>query len=76
MNRHLLLLTLVQGLFLINNVTFIAINGLVGLQLAPHAWMATTASPGPGSGTWMSSRVTGSPFARATMPLTTCMASP
>ncbi|MEZ5608508.1 MAG: MFS transporter [Burkholderiaceae bacterium] len=41
MNRKLLLLTLVQGLFLINNVTFIAINGLVGLQLAPHAWMAT-----------------------------------
>ena len=41
MNRHLLLLTLVQGLFLINNVTFIAINGLVGLQLAPHGWMAT-----------------------------------
>ena len=41
MNRHLLLLTLTQGLFLINNVTFIAINGLVGLQLAPHAWMAT-----------------------------------
>lgn len=41
MNRHLLLLTLAQGLFLINNVTFIAINGLVGLQLAPHAWMAT-----------------------------------
>ena len=41
MNRHLLLLTLVQGLFLINNVTFIAINGLVGLQLAPYGWMAT-----------------------------------
>ena len=41
MNRHLLLLTLVQGLFLVNNVTFIAINGLVGLQLAPHGWMAT-----------------------------------
>ncbi|MCZ2104384.1 MAG: MFS transporter [Comamonadaceae bacterium] len=41
MNRHLLLLTLCQGLFLVNNVTFIAINGLVGLQLAPHAWMAT-----------------------------------
>ena len=37
MNRHLLLLTLVQGLFLVNNVTFIAINGLVGLQLAPMA---------------------------------------
>ncbi|HNE60221.1 MAG TPA: MFS transporter [Ottowia sp.] len=41
MNRHLLLLTLVQGLFLVNNVTFIAINGLVGLQLAPYGWMAT-----------------------------------
>ena len=41
MNRHLLLLTLCQGLFLSNNVTFIAINGLVGLALAPVAWMAT-----------------------------------
>jgi MFS family permease len=41
MNRHLLLLTLAQGLFLVNNVTFIAINGLVGLQLAPFGWMAT-----------------------------------
>lgn len=41
MNRNLLLLTLAQGLFLINNVTFIAINGLVGLQLAPFGWMAT-----------------------------------
>ena len=41
MNRHLLLLTLAQGLFLINNVTFIAINGLVGLQLARYGWMAT-----------------------------------
>lgn len=41
MNRQLLLLALCQGLFLINNVTFIAINGLVGLQLAPHSWMAT-----------------------------------
>ena len=41
MNRRLLLLTLVQGLFLVNNVTFIAINGLVGLQLAPYGWMAT-----------------------------------
>lgn len=41
MNRALLLLTLCQGLFLINNVTFIAINGLVGLQLAPFGWMAT-----------------------------------
>jgi MFS family permease len=41
MNRHLLLLTLCQSLFLTNNVTFIAINGLVGLALAPSAWMAT-----------------------------------
>jgi hypothetical protein len=28
-------------MFLTNNVTFIAINGLVGLQLAPWGWMAT-----------------------------------
>jgi len=41
MNRHLALLALCQGLFLTNNVTFIAINGLVGLALAPVGWMAT-----------------------------------
>ena len=41
MNRNLWLLTLCQGLFLTNNVTFIAINGLVGLSLAPLGWMAT-----------------------------------
>ena len=41
MNRHLLLLALAQGLYLTNNVAFIAINGLVGLALAPVAWMAT-----------------------------------
>jgi len=41
MNRHLVLLSIAQGLFLTNNVTFIAINGLVGLSLAPEAWMAT-----------------------------------
>jgi MFS family permease len=41
MNRNLWLLTLCQGLFLTNNVTFIAINGLVGLALAPYGWMAT-----------------------------------
>jgi MFS family permease len=41
MNRNLFLLALCQGLFLTNNVTFIAINGLVGLALAPEAWMAT-----------------------------------
>jgi len=41
MNRNLWLLTLCQGLFLTNNVTFIAINGLVGFSLAPRGWMAT-----------------------------------
>jgi MFS family permease len=41
MNRNLWLLAAVQGLFLTNNVTFIAINGLVGLALAPLGWMAT-----------------------------------
>jgi MFS family permease len=41
MNTPLLLLALCQGFFMINNVTFIAINGLVGLSLAPSAWMAT-----------------------------------
>ena len=41
MNPNLLLLALCQGLFLTNNVTFIAINGLVGLSLAPLGWMAT-----------------------------------
>ncbi len=35
------LLTLCQGFALTNNVTFIAINGLVGLALAPTPWMAT-----------------------------------
>lgn len=41
MNRNLWLLAVCQGLFLTNNVTFIAINGLVGLALAPKGWMAT-----------------------------------
>ncbi|MDM0075276.1 MFS transporter [Variovorax sp. J2P1-59] len=41
MNRNLWLLTVCQGLFLTNNVAFIAINGLVGLALAPRGWMAT-----------------------------------
>lgn len=40
-NRHLVLLALCQGAFLTNNVVFIAINGLVGLALAPAGWMAT-----------------------------------
>lgn len=41
MNRNLWLLASCQALFLINNVTFLAINGLVGLALAPLGWMAT-----------------------------------
>ncbi len=41
MNKNLWLLAIAQGLFLANNVTFIAINGLVGLSLAPYPWMAT-----------------------------------
>jgi len=41
MNRKLLLLAACQGLFLTNNIVFIAINGLVGLSLAPLGWMAT-----------------------------------
>ena len=41
MNRNLWLVVVCQGLFLTNNVTFIAINGLVGLNLAPPGWMAT-----------------------------------
>jgi MFS family permease len=41
MSLSLWLLTFCQGLFLTNNVAFIAINGLVGLSLAPLGWMAT-----------------------------------
>ena len=41
LNKNLVLLIVCQGLFLTNNVTFIAINGLVGFSLAPVSWMAT-----------------------------------
>ena len=41
MNRNLYLLAVCQGLFLTNNIIFIAINGLIGLSLAPLGWMAT-----------------------------------
>ena len=41
MNKNLWLLAMAQGLFLTNNVVFIAINGLVGFSLAPAGWMAT-----------------------------------
>jgi MFS family permease len=35
------LLILCQGIFLTNNITFVAINGLVGLSLTNISWMAT-----------------------------------
>ena len=41
MNRNLWLLAACQALFLVNNITFIAVNGLVGLSLAPQPWLAT-----------------------------------
>jgi MFS family permease len=41
MNHRLALLAVCQGLFFTNNIVFIAINGLVGLALAPKGWMAT-----------------------------------
>ncbi|MEO6277177.1 MFS transporter [Roseateles sp.] len=41
MNKKLALLVLAQGLFLTNNICLVAINGLVGLALAPRPWMAT-----------------------------------
>ncbi|MEN9538043.1 MAG: hypothetical protein RLZZ126_278 [Pseudomonadota bacterium] len=41
MKKNLWLLALCQGLFMTNNVCFIAINGLVGLSLAPTGALAT-----------------------------------
>ena len=41
MNSNLWRLAAAQALFLTNNIVFIAINGLVGLRLAPAGWMAT-----------------------------------
>lgn len=41
MNRNLWLMAVAQGLFLTNNVLFVAVNGLVGFSLAPFSWMAT-----------------------------------
>lgn len=41
MKKNLWLLALCQGLFMTNNVCFIAINGLVGLAIAPLGWLAT-----------------------------------
>jgi hypothetical protein len=59
-NRHLLLLVLRQGLFLTNNVVvFIAINGLVGLELAPSGWLATLPVTGYVVGGALSSALVG-----------------
>ena len=41
MNLNLLLLSFCQGMFMTNGIAFIAMNGLVGLALAPVGWMAT-----------------------------------
>jgi len=41
LNKNILLLAACQGLYLTNNVTFLAINGLVGFNLTPIPWMAT-----------------------------------
>ncbi|RKH51787.1 MFS transporter [Corallococcus sp. AB050B] len=41
MNRNFWLLTLCQCFFMLNNITFSFVNGLVGLALAPVPWMAT-----------------------------------
>jgi MFS family permease len=41
MNPNLLLLAFCQGMFMTNTIAFIAMNGLVGLALAPSGWMAT-----------------------------------
>jgi hypothetical protein len=46
MNRKLLLLASCQGFFLTHNVTFVAINGLVGLRLAPKpGWRRCRSRP-------------------------------
>jgi MFS family permease len=41
MNPNLLLLAFCQGMFMTSAIAFIAMNGLVGLALAPVGWMAT-----------------------------------
>ncbi len=41
LNKNILLLAVCQGFYLTNNVTFLAVNGLVGFALTPIPWMAT-----------------------------------
>ena len=64
-NSNLLLLAVCQALFLTNNVTFIAINGLVGLSLAPLGWMATL----PVTGYVVGAAMSAMPVARLQMRL-------
>ena len=40
-HRNILLLAVLQGLLLTNGVTLVAVNGLVGVSLAPTLWLAT-----------------------------------
>ncbi len=60
MKRNLFVLALCQGLFLTNNIAFIAINGLVGFTLAPFSWLATL----PVTGYVVGSAVSSIPAAR------------
>jgi MFS family permease len=60
MKKNLFLLALCQGLFLTNNIAFIAINGLVGFSLAPFSWLATL----PVTGYVVGSAVSSIPAAR------------
>ncbi|NBR28564.1 MAG: MFS transporter, partial [Betaproteobacteria bacterium] len=41
MNRNLWLMVAAQALFMTNNIVFVAVNGLVGLSIAPFPWLAT-----------------------------------
>ena len=40
-HRNILLLAVAQGFLLTNGVTLVAVNGLVGVALAPTLWLAT-----------------------------------
>ena len=40
-HRNILLLAVAQGFLLTNGVTLVAVNGLVGVSLAPTLWLAT-----------------------------------
>jgi MFS family permease len=40
-HRNILLLAVAQGFLLTNGVTLVAVNGLVGVSLAPAKWLAT-----------------------------------